>query len=179
MLPYLVKTPIIDILFALGVIINLLKGADLILRPHQQARIQAAMETVTLHLEELRPLRWLQWLTTPHGHKILLVIGLFEFGVVAIASQIFYLASGRRSELLLTLPFFGLSAVSIPYIVRHGPRLLRWLTAECRVARFFLRFVLVLLAGYAFLAVYQCLALLVLWLLFGGALSPDSSTACS
>ena len=51
------KTTVI-VLFILGTLINLLKGADLLLRPHQKRRIQIEAEKVTLWAEYTRPIEW-------------------------------------------------------------------------------------------------------------------------
>ncbi len=46
----------VEILFIIGVLINLVKGAELILRPHQQEWLQKNFESLTLWLEYNRPL---------------------------------------------------------------------------------------------------------------------------
>src|SRR6266849_1756696 len=48
----------IDTLALVGILINLLKGADLLLRPNQQKWIQSKFESITLGLDDLRPIQW-------------------------------------------------------------------------------------------------------------------------
>jgi hypothetical protein len=48
----------IDVLTLIGIVLNLVKATDLILRPHQQRWVQAKFESLTLLLEYTRPLRW-------------------------------------------------------------------------------------------------------------------------
>lgn len=49
---------VLDILLVIGIILNLIKGADLILRPHQQKRLQQTFESLALWLDYSRPLRF-------------------------------------------------------------------------------------------------------------------------
>jgi hypothetical protein len=48
----------IEILLVLGVLVNLIKGADLLLRPHQQKWLQTKCDTLALWLDYRRPLQW-------------------------------------------------------------------------------------------------------------------------
>lgn len=45
-------------LLAVGVFINVVKAAELALRPHQQRWLQDKSESLTLWLEYVGPLRW-------------------------------------------------------------------------------------------------------------------------
>jgi len=49
---------VVGTLFVVGLLINTLKGADLILRPHQQRWLQDKLDSLTLRLEYTRPLQW-------------------------------------------------------------------------------------------------------------------------
>lgn len=49
---------LIDALLILGVLINVVKGADLLLRPHQQKWLQAKCDTLALWLDYTRPIQW-------------------------------------------------------------------------------------------------------------------------
>jgi hypothetical protein len=49
---------VLQILLVVGVFINLVKGADLILRPHQQKWLQEQFESLALWLDYTRPLRF-------------------------------------------------------------------------------------------------------------------------
>ncbi|MGH9948806.1 MAG: hypothetical protein ACRD6X_16655 [Pyrinomonadaceae bacterium] len=48
----------VEILLIIGVLINLIKGAELILRPHQEKWLQDRFETLVLWLEYVRPVNW-------------------------------------------------------------------------------------------------------------------------
>ena len=45
----------VDVLFVVGVIVNLVKGADLILRPHQQKWLQDKCNSLALYLDYTKP----------------------------------------------------------------------------------------------------------------------------
>lgn len=49
---------LIDTLLILGIVINLIKGADLLLRPHQQKWLQERCDTLALWLDFTRPIQW-------------------------------------------------------------------------------------------------------------------------
>lgn len=48
----------IDILFIIGLLVHLFKGADLLLRPHQERWLQEKCDTLALWLDFTRPLKW-------------------------------------------------------------------------------------------------------------------------
>jgi hypothetical protein len=48
----------IEILLVLGVLVNLIKGADLLLRPHQQKWLQTVCDALALWLDDSRLLQW-------------------------------------------------------------------------------------------------------------------------
>lgn len=48
----------IEVLLIIGILINLIKGADLILRPYQQKRIQDKFETWVLWFDYTKPFDW-------------------------------------------------------------------------------------------------------------------------
>jgi hypothetical protein len=50
---------IIPILLIVGIFVNLIKGGELILRPHQQKWLQDKFDTLTLYLDYTQPLKWL------------------------------------------------------------------------------------------------------------------------
>lgn len=76
----------IEILLILGIIINLIKGADLILRPHQQKWIQDKFDTFTLWLDYSRPLNWYNTrrvggITLGAGFRILTIVGIISIAL--------------------------------------------------------------------------------------------------
>lgn len=48
----------VEILLVIGILVNLIKGADLILRPHQQKWLQNRFDTLALRLDYAKPLKW-------------------------------------------------------------------------------------------------------------------------
>jgi hypothetical protein len=55
----------INFLLAIGIITNLIKGGDLLLRNSQKKKLQDRFETFTLWIDGLRPLSWLSSLPKP------------------------------------------------------------------------------------------------------------------
>lgn len=74
---------IIDGLFVIGLLVNLTKGADLILRPAQQKWIQSKTESLALLLDYTHPIRWYSGLTK-HKAKIWLAALPVTFFFVVI-----------------------------------------------------------------------------------------------
>src|SRR5260370_42404468 len=48
----------VEILLVLGILVNLVKGADLLLRAHQQRWLQDKFELLALKLDYTRPIEW-------------------------------------------------------------------------------------------------------------------------
>jgi hypothetical protein len=104
----------VSTLLIVGVLINLVKASDMILRPHQQKRLQESFERLTLWLEDTKPLNWYKSLTTSKGKYILLALSLPAFMFLAVprlgigfgvVSAVFYYAFLRlifRSGLSIT-----------------------------------------------------------------------------
>lgn len=61
---------LVDTLLVAGLLINLLKGADLILRKRQKEWLEDRFETLTLRLDDLRPLSWFGALARPRPAAI-------------------------------------------------------------------------------------------------------------
>lgn len=49
---------IVEILLIVGILTNVLKGAEILLRPHQQKKVQTFFDHLTLKLEYTSPLKW-------------------------------------------------------------------------------------------------------------------------
>lgn len=77
----------VQILLVLGIVINLIKGADLILRCHQQKWLQDKLDTLALRLDYTKPLEWYKRKTI--GSKYwLLLCGLIFFAAGTVAMLI-------------------------------------------------------------------------------------------
>jgi len=48
----------LDGIFVLAILVNLIKGAELLLRPHQETWLKAKLESLTLQLDYTRPIEW-------------------------------------------------------------------------------------------------------------------------
>lgn len=64
---------VVELLFIIGILINALKAADLLLRPRQQAWLQQKLETLTLRLDYTKPLDWYKGFKNRRT-KVILVI---------------------------------------------------------------------------------------------------------
>lgn len=71
---------VVDGLFLAGVLINLVKGGDLLLRKHQREALQRAAETTALVLDETRPLRWFRLFSWRVSRIVLIIVGLLTIG---------------------------------------------------------------------------------------------------
>lgn len=131
---------ILNAALALGVIVNLFKGADLILRPPQRKQVQEAVETATLWLEELRPMRWRRHLSTPRGQKVILGICILECVAGLIIALIRQFEEGGISNVAEGLPAMAILVIPIALLIRYGPRSARWFFEPKSAWRFILRF---------------------------------------
>jgi hypothetical protein len=86
---------VLNVAFALGLLANIVKAADLVLRPYQQKRIQQALEDFTLRLEYFDTTKLLNSLSNPdeigkvtrsilyfQGVVLALEVSLVCFGVI-------------------------------------------------------------------------------------------------
>jgi hypothetical protein len=162
----------LDAIFITGLLVNAVKLADLLLLPSQQKRLQEWSEAVTIRIDDLRPLAWLQGLRTPRASKILLLIGVLEFAVVGITAGTIQAMAGAttRGEQLFQVLALLLSAAFIPFIVRSvGPQTMKWLLGESEKPFKFIRRYLALLGiGFAVFSTYQAILWALLWLFFHG-----------
>jgi len=164
----------VNTLLLIGILSNLVKGGDLILREHQKKRVQSFCETATLMLEELKPLRWFSHLTTPHAITWLLIIGSIELAVIAAWALVTQHIQGPSHraftsvEIVAQTTAIALSIASIPYIVRNiGPRTMHWLFGGGRISTFIRRYAKFVFSGYAIGIVYIFVLLLLVWLVSG------------
>ncbi len=79
---------IVEILLIIGILANLLKGADLILRPKQQARVQQKFETLTLWLDYTKPLGWYTKLKNRKIKVILITISSLLYLSLAVVLSV-------------------------------------------------------------------------------------------
>lgn len=117
------KTTII-ILLTIGILTNLLKGADLLLYSHQKKWVQSKFETLTLWLEYTKPLSWYTKFTSKKGRSILLTF---------ISLLLFYFWSPDLTigslSILPWLPVISL-AVSLIFLRRYIVRMADWVLGD-------------------------------------------------
>src|SRR5262249_10036466 len=83
----------LDTLLALGILVNIVKGGDLLLRPQQRRKVQSFFERLHLRLESQRPIKGLQRLASGRGQRRLMLVGIGEFVLVGLIG--IYLAIWR------------------------------------------------------------------------------------
>jgi hypothetical protein len=151
----------LNTLLVLGIVVNVIKAGDLVLRPHQQRAVQTFFEDITLRLESMRPLEWLASLSSTRGQRWLLFAGTAEFAVV-LAIIVFHkvsageIVSFANLGTVLDTAAIVLSLVTLPLVPRlGGPRLMCWLVGDARVRGFVWRFMLALFIGFFAIGIYE------------------------
>ena len=75
----------IEILLVIGVLVNLIKGSELVLRPHQEKWLQNKFETLVLWFEYARPIDWLAKREgTVYRTLFVLLVTLFLIGTLVL-----------------------------------------------------------------------------------------------
>jgi len=121
----LMKTPVV-ILFIIGTLINLLKGADLLLRPHQKKKVQERAETLTLWAEETKPVEWYAKLTSPKAQFILLTT-VAAVITIPLFAAIFFIRD-MSGIFLFFIPVF--TVVSMLFLSRPAMKGTKWLFGD-------------------------------------------------
>ena len=165
----------IDIVLTIGILMNLIKGADFVLRPRQQAKIQSAVDTTTLYLEEMRPILWLQCLTTSRGQRVFLILGVIVAVLIdAVASIQGTIEGNYNPKDLKQLPFLVASFLALfPLARRWAPPFLRRLIGSGKIIPFWLRLFILQIIVIIPIYVYAGLLYLLVWKL-NGAQSSDA-----
>ncbi len=122
--------------FALGAASIVLKGGELILRPHQQKTIQNHMEHLTLWLEYKRPLLWLHNLGTERWQRGLTGVAIWYAAWAVLNESIGILAAlilPLWALAVIALCVLAISALTYSRIRRMwaGPAI-RWVTGDGR-----------------------------------------------
>ena len=151
----------LDTLLALGILVNLVKGGDLLLRPSQRRNVQSLFERLHLQLEAQRPIEGLQRLASERGQRRVMLVGIGECLVVVGADISLDMWSGGSATIgsfgvLLCAGAMLLSVLSWPLVARlGGPTLMSWLLGDLRVLAFLRRFAVVFSAGMTVRGMYQ------------------------
>ena len=151
----------LDALLALGILVNLVKGGDLLLCPRQRRKVQLLFARWHLRLASQRPLAGRQRLASERAQRGLMLVGSGEFLLAVGADLALDLWSGASATLgsfgvLLGAGAILLSVLSRPLVIRlGGPKLLSWLLSDLSVFAFLRRCAVVFLAGITVLGMYQ------------------------
>ncbi len=73
---------IFETVFALGVLINLFKLGDMILRPQQKKKFEEVFETFTLWLDDIKPINWFNNLV--HSGKLQYALTLISVYILVL-----------------------------------------------------------------------------------------------
>jgi len=113
--------PVIDTLLFIGIVANLVKGGDLVLRQHQKEWLQDRFETLTLWMDGIQPIAWFGALSRPRPAAIWSVFSAFFLFVTPI-----YALGGALAFFLdlWIMSAKNLSAGDIPTRVAFGVGLL-------------------------------------------------------
>jgi len=151
----------LDTLLALGILVNIVKGGELLLRPQQRRKVQSLFARLLLRLESQRPIAGLQRLASEHGQRRLMLVGIGEFLLVVGADIALDMWSGQSAMIgsfgvLLCSGAILLSVLARPLVTRlGGPKLMSWLLEDLSWLAFLRRFAVVFIAGITVLGIYQ------------------------
>lgn len=95
----------VETLLVIGILINLIKGADLILRPHQQKWLQDKVDTLALCLDYKSPLEW--YIKSGFTQKWFWL--WYHIVIVSAGTLYFYSNNNLNTSTIVTLIFFSLS----------------------------------------------------------------------
>jgi hypothetical protein len=163
-------SPIVDSLLVIGVLTNLVKGGDLLLRKTQKEWLQERFEVLTLRLDDIRPVSWFAALSRPRPAAVWSAFSaLFVFvapisalgGALAFLLDLWImsaqniLAVDAPPRLALGVGLLVAVPVSALVLWKLGPGLVRTLVGTGHGGRFFGRlFILYLTSAAAFGAFY-------------------------
>lgn len=135
----------IDIALLIGIIMNLTKGADLILLSSQKKKIQENFEIFTLWLDDIKPITWFKPFTTPKAQKLFLTIGVIQFFIIALIEFIFKELPAFKyniDTIKTIIMFIGLFFV--PQIIkRFGLKISKWLVQHANTFKFVFRYIFI------------------------------------
>jgi hypothetical protein len=169
----------LNVLLAIGVLANLIKGGDLILRERQKKKLQDRFETFTVWVDDLRPVKWLSYLPNPKpalwwsvfsaifaliapapglGAALLFVVYLIRDSIVSILQ-----AQRVKASIVGAAMWFGF-LLAIPASVlalrKFSRPLIKWLVGDARFWLFLGRLILFYAGSVATLAIFHWICLI-------------------
>lgn len=145
---------IVDVLFVIGLIVNLLKGADLILRPHQQKWVQEKFESFTLWLTDTKPLQLYRNLSKQKVKTVIAILAS-TYLVSSLILMVYFFHYPQRADGDVFEDPLGVSLLIVGGLVAVtmiAYPITQWLLKSTNFAFFLLRFLslIVLLIGLRF-----------------------------
>lgn len=142
-----------DIAFALGVLVQLTKLTDLLMRPHQQRWIQRSAEMITLRLAYLKPLQLYPRLVKKKSALVFVVVLELVLVVTIVLGSMHELFLGDRhptgwNYFATILGSIALLIVAPLALVRYLNQVMDWLFSRDRFVSFLVRFIALAIAGY-------------------------------
>jgi hypothetical protein len=145
-------TKLLDIAFVIGLLVNILKASDMILRPHQQKRLQESVESLVLWLEDCKPISAVEHVMNPKVQDALLTASyavLVAWASLAwMFSVLISLSPGMRrirnhrigSDPLVTILFVLINlpvlVLLLPRMKRLGRASVKWLLSDGKLTAF-------------------------------------------
>lgn len=147
---------LINMLLGTGLLINLIKGAELLMTLEQKKKIESHFESATILLDDLEPLKWLE-LIRSKGFKILLFLfGFLQFLVLAASTyetDIFEIAPGDDTAIFkLILPLLALLTgfcILLFNLKRFNQLIYHFLTSSANPKIFMGKFLLITIALFS------------------------------
>lgn len=115
----------------IALILLALKGGDLILRPHQQRRVQEVAEEWALRLSYVRPLDALKPMMSRNGQALTLAAAGCLFLSMLLYCFLFRTSGSHAEDLFSTI--FGVALMSVPTFIataRIGPKVAIWVYGD-------------------------------------------------
>lgn len=158
----------IDIALIIGVILNLSKGADLILLPKQKEWVQEKFENLTIWLDDIKPISWFQVFTTLKAQKIFLIIGIIEFLLIPVIAYFFQdpFPTEAKSFQGFQIVALLIGFATLPFARnKMGLIITGWLVKHKSSIKFIFRFIIFIVVGYLFFIIYQIIAMGIVYLI--------------
>ncbi|MBR8535397.1 hypothetical protein KDU71_07480 [Carboxylicivirga sediminis] len=132
----------INLAFIVGIIAQLVKVFDLLLKPQQKKIIESAVETLVLRLEYTKPIKWLEKLINKKFLLAIVIVVLLLITVLILEiTRVFSGVAYSSSDLIFAL--FLIIVAGIPVFL-YGYPLSKWLVKDVHPIKFFLKSIIIL-----------------------------------
>jgi hypothetical protein len=166
---------LLDAVVIVGLLVNIVKASDLILRPHQQKQLQQSFESLVLWLEDCKPIIAVEQLLTPRAQDALLT-GSYIFVVIwasiswiGFALMSFIVPSGPDGfgfdpliSCLFVLINLPMLLLLLPRMRTLGRTLVKWLLSKGRFHLLLIKFLILNFSVYLWFILVLALIYLIL-----------------